>query len=378
MNTLRVGLIGTGFMGKAHALAWNAVKAVFGDVTKPELALLCDADEALTKKRAEDYGFAGYTTDWRALVNHPDIDVVSITTPNGLHRDMATAALQAGKHVWCEKPMALTLEDAQAMRLAAQASGKVTMLGYNYTRNPAIHHARTLIESGAIGRVFHFRGWVDEDYLAAAEIPWSWRARLKDAGLGVLGDLMCHLVSLATLVCGPIEKLVADTDIVHPERPLADDSGKTGTVENEDVANGLVRFANGASGALLASRASWGRKSWLGFEVHGTEGTILYQQEQMNELQLFSRKIAADDTPALQGFKRILTGPAHEPYKLFCPAPGHGLGFNDLKIIECADLIRAIEGKGKAWPDFTTGYEIERVIHTFARSKETQSWMSLV
>eukprot|EP01037_Dinobryon_pediforme_P002451 gene2451-2489_t len=377
MEKLQVGLIGTGFMGKAHALAWNSVKAVFGDVTKPELALLCDADEALTKKRADEYGFASYTTDWRALVNDPNIDVVSITTPNGMHRDMALAALQAGKHVWCEKPMALTLEDAESMRKAAQASGKVTLLGYNYTRNPAIHHAKALIESGAIGRVFHFRGWVDEDYLAAAEIPWSWRAKLKDAGLGVLGDLMCHLVSLATQVCGPIEKLIADTDIVHQQRPLADGSGKTGTVENEDVANGLVRFANGASGALLASRASWGRKNWLGFEVHGTEGTLLFQQEQMNELQLFSRKIAADGTPALQGFKRILTGPAHEPYKLFCPAPGHGLGFNDLKTIECADLIRAIEGKAKAWPDFAAGCEIERVIHAFVQSQAEGRWIKL-
>eukprot|EP01037_Dinobryon_pediforme_P014447 gene14447-14572_t len=377
MEKLRVGLIGTGFMGKSHALAWNSVKAVFGDVTKPDLALLCDADEVTTKKRAGEFGFAGYTTDWRALVNDPNIDVVSITTPNGMHREMAVAALNAGKHVWCEKPMALTLADAESMRDAARASGKVTMLGYNYTRNPALHHARALIESGAIGRVFHFRGWVDEDYLAAAEIPWSWRAKLKDAGLGVLGDLMCHLVSLATLVCGPIDRLIADTDIVHRQRPLADDSGQMGIVENEDIANSLVRFASGASGALLASRASWGRKNWLGFEVHGTEGTILFQQEQMNELQLFSRKVAADDTPALQGFKRILTGPAHEPYKLFCPAPGHGLGFNDLKTIECADLIRAIEGKSKAWPDFEAGCEIERVIHAFVRSQAEGRWIKL-
>lgn len=363
MARIGVGLIGTGFMGKAHALAWRNVKAVFGGAATPDLVTLCDTPLAQAQAFADQFGFAGASDDWRALCADPRIDVVSITTPNGLHRDMAIEALARGKHVWCEKPMALTLSQAGEMRDAARAAGRVTLLGYNYLRNPAFAHARRLIDEGAIGRVVQFRGWVDEDYQADPDLPWTWRARIADAGLGALGDIGSHLVSLAQGLIGPVESLIADMQTIHETRPLPDGTGRA-PVENEDAASVVLRFAQGAQGSMVISRSAWGRKSRLGFEVHGTEGMIHFDQERMNELYLYRNR----GPKAEQGFTCILTGPAHPPYGAFCPAPGHQLGFNEHKVIEAAELVAAITGGQPALPDFETGYEIERVIHAIAES----------
>ncbi len=358
-----IGLIGTGFMGKTHALAYGAVRAVFGDVPAPRLELLCDTPAERAGEMAAQFGFARSTGDWRALVEDPAVDIVSITTPNNLHKDMAMAAIAAGKHVWCEKPLALSLEDAREMADAARASGVATIVGYNYIRNPAFTHAQRLIAGGAIGDIVHFRGWVDEDYQADPDLPWTWRARIADAGLGALGDLGCHLVSMACGLCGPVESLVADMQTVHASRALADGSGRA-PVENEDTATALVRFASGVQGSLSASRSAWGRKSRLAWEVHGTAGMICFDQERMNELQLYRNA----GPRAEQGFKTILTGPDHPPFGAFCPAPGHQLGFNDLKVIEAAEFLRAIAAQTRPHPDFAAALEFEAVIHAIARA----------
>lgn len=366
MARLGIGLIGTGFMGKTHALAWRNVKAVMGgvmgDVATPDLAVLCDTPDR-APRFADQFGFAAATGDWRALCADPGVDVVSITTPNGLHHPMALTAIRHGKHVWCEKPMALTLAQAEEMTEAAARAGVVTMVGYNYLKNPAFTHARRLIGEGTLGRVFQFRGWVDEDYQADPDLPWTWRAKLAEAGLGALGDIGTHLVSLAEATMGPIDSLVADMQTVYPTRPLPDGSGRA-SVENEDAASVLLRFRSGAQGSMVISRSAWGRKSRLGFEVHGSRGMIVFDQERMNELQLYLN----EGDRATQGFRTILTGPAHPPYGEFCPAPGHQLGFTDLKIIECAALLRAIAGIEPASPSFAEALRIERVIHAIADS----------
>ncbi|MEH7827030.1 Gfo/Idh/MocA family protein [Gemmobacter denitrificans] len=364
---LGVGLIGTGFMGKSHALAWRNVIAVLGGdlgaVAQPDLRLLCETPADKASQMAAQFGFACATSDWQELVADPQIDVVSITTPNGLHHPMAMAAIAAGKHVWCEKPMALTLAQAEEMAAAARDRGVVTMVGYNYLSNPAFTHAQRLVSGGAIGRPVQFRGWVDEDYQADPDLPWTWRARLQEAGLGALGDIGTHLISLTQGIMGPIASLIADMQTIHETRPLPDGSGR-GTVENEDAANVLLRFANGAQGTLVISRSAWGRKSRLGFEIHGDRGMIIFDQERMNELQIYQN----DGPRAEQGFKTILTGPAHPPYGAFCPAPGHQLGFNDLKVIECGRLLQGIAGIAAAEPGFDAALQIERVIHAIADS----------
>jgi len=373
MDVVNVALIGTGFMGKCHALAYGAVKATFGDVPRPVRAVLCDAEAAHTERMAAEFGFEGWTTDWKSLLADRSIDLVSVTTPNGMHREMAVALLDAGKHVWCEKPMALTLADAEIMADAARRAARVTMLGYNYVKNPAVQHAKALIRDGLIGEVFDFRGSVDEDYMADPELPWSWRLRRSEAGLGTLGDLTCHLVSLAYDLVGEIAAVSAVVDTVHASRPLPKDPGKRGAVENDDVAHAVVRFRNGARGVMASSRVAHGRKNGLRFEVHGSKGMLALNNERMNELELY----LAEGPKAERGFRTVLSGPAHPPYDRFCPAPGHGLGFNDLKMIELAHLLRAIRGDHEPYLSFADGLHIERVIHGFARSSEERRWVEI-
>jgi predicted dehydrogenase len=373
MDRIGVALIGTGFMGKCHAMAYGAVKAVFGDVPEIERVTLCDVDRAHTEKKAAEFGFARATTNWRDLLANPKIDLISVTTPNGSHREMAVAALEAGKHVWCEKPMALTLADAQAMRDAAKKAKRVTALGYGYLRNPVLQTAKRLIAEGAIGAVHDFRGSVDEDYMADPLLPWSWRLKSKEAGLGTLGDLTCHLVSLAHELVGEIGSLCAMADVVHRQRPIKDEPGKSAEVENDDIAHAVVRFRNGARGTLASSRIAHGRKNGLKVEIHGSKGMLSIDNERMNELSLYQA-----EGPALtRGFRTVLSGPLHPPYDRFCPAPGHGLGFNDLKVMELYEIVNAIRGLPPQQVDFAGGFEIEKVIHAFARSARERAWVEV-
>ena len=374
MDRIGVALIGTGFMGKCHAMAYGSVKAAFGDVPHIDKVALCDIDETHTHQRAAEYGFARATTNWRELLADPAIQLISIASPNGMHREMAVAALEAGKHVWCEKPMALTLADAGAMTAAsAKATDRVTALGYGYLRNPALQYAKQLINEGIIGDVFDFRGSVDEDYMADPALPWSWRLTRKDAGLGTLGDLTCHLVSLAHELIGQIDRLCAMADVVHESRPIPGETGKVARVENDDIAHAIVRFRSGARGVLSSSRVAHGRKNGLKIEVHGSKGTLWLDNERMNELNLY----VAEGEQAQRGFRRILSSPVHPAYAKLCPAPGHGLGFNELKIIELAELLNAIQGRPASHVDFAQGLKIEKVIHAFARSSEAGSWVGV-
>lgn len=371
MSDIGFAVVGSGFMGKCHALALNAVAPTFEAGRRPRLEALCDVDPAVAE-RAGAWGFARAENDWRRLIDDPTITAISITTPNRLHRDIAVAALAAGKHVWCEKPMAHTLADAEAMALAARASGRVTVLGYNYARNPALAHARALIAAGRIGRVLDFRGQIDEDYLADPLKPWSWRLARAEAGFGVAGDLVCHLLSIALMLVGPVARIAGLTATAHAARPRPDGEGEAG-VENEDIAHALLRFACGATGVIGASRVAHGRKNLIRVEAHGEKGMIAFDQERMNELQLF----LAEGPAAERGFRTILTGPAHPPYGSFCPAPGHQLGFNDLKTIEAAHVLSAIAGEERPFPDFETGLHIERTVQALADSAAAGGWRAV-
>lgn len=354
---LGVALIGTGFMGKCHAMAWRNVATVFGGA-HPRLELLCDTPQDKAEGFAAQFGFARASSDWQAVMTDGAVDVVSITTPNSLHRPMAEAALQAGKHVWLEKPMALTLADAHAMaELAAQYPDQVTLLGYNYLRSPAFQAARNLIRNGAIGRPLAFRGVYDEDYSADSSLPWSWRMTHEGGGLGALGDLGCHLVSQMLELMGPVAEVTAMTQIAVPQRSSADGPRM---VENEDSALALIRFASGAQGSFATSRVAHGRKCRLQWEVHGSEGTIVFDQENMNELWVHR----AGDA----GFTRHLSGPDQPDFAPFCPGAGHNFGFNEQKVVEARDLCRAIAGGSPTSPDFAQALVIEQIIHAMAKS----------
>ncbi|KKB13055.1 myo-inositol 2-dehydrogenase [Devosia geojensis] len=369
-DTIGIGLIGTGYMGKCHALAWNSVKAVFGDGPRPRLVHLAEVSADLAAGRAGEFGFARSTGDWRALIADPQVDVVSVTTPNAFHAEMAIAALEAGKHVWCEKPMATAFADAERMAAAAKASGKVAILGYNYIQNPLIRHIGKLLEQGTIGTVNHVRVEMDEDFMADPEALFYWKSEAS-SGYGALDDFAVHPLSLLHVLFGGVARVMTHMAKPYADRPLRE--GGRRPVETYDIANVLFELDNGASGVLSVNRSAWGRKGRIALQVFGSKGSIVYDQERMNELQLYT----TSDNATEQGYRTILSAPHHPPYDRFIPAPGHGLGFNDLKIIEAHELLQAIAGRPARVIDFAQGLEIERTVHAMARSHEERAWVEV-
>jgi predicted dehydrogenase len=370
MKPLGVGLIGTGFMGKCHALAWNAVASVFDDVPRPRLAVVAETTQDVAQRRARELGFARGTADWRALVADEAVDVVSIATPNHLHAEMAIAALEAGKHVWCEKPMATTLANAERMAAAALRSGRIAALGYNYIQNPAVGLMQRIIDAGEIGPVNHVRIEMDEDFMADPEAPFSWKSDAA-SGYGALDDFGVHPLSLIRVLFGEVRRVCGHMAKPHADRPTRDGSRRA--VETYDVAMALIELENGASGMLSLNRCAWGRKGRIFVQVFGAKGTLVYDQERMNECLLYTTDLPEET----QGFRTILTAPHHPPYGRFVPAPGHGLGFNDLKIIECRQLIGRIRGEEACILDFDDGLRIERTVEAIARSAATGSWVEV-
>ena len=284
MRTIGVGLIGTGYMGKCHALAWTGVHAVFDDTPIVRRVMLCEVEEGLARRKADEFGFESSTDDWRALIADPGVEVVSITTPNALHAPMAIAALEAGKHVWCEKPMAPSLEEAERMAAAARASGRVAILGYNYIQSPAVRFIDKLIKSDAIGLLTHFRLEMDEDFMADSEAPFSWRSQAS-SGYGALDDFAVHPLSLIATLIGLPSEVFGEMSKPYPNRP---DGGGRREVETFDIATALLRMADGASGTIQVSRCAWGRKGRLQLQIFGARGAIVFDQERFNEVGLYA------------------------------------------------------------------------------------------
>lgn len=369
MKRYKVGLIGSGYIGRAHSIALQEVGAVFPDVATPVCEILADRDAAAAAKSAADMGFARSTGDWRELVADPAIDIVDICSPNYLHKEMALAAIAAGKHVWCEKPLALDATEAAEVTKAAERAGVVHLIGFNYSLNPLIRLAQAMIAEGAIGTVMGFSGRYFEDYMADPAVPHSWRCVRKLAGAGALADLGSHLIDMAEILLGPIESVFASLETVHAKRRVPA-TGEMLPVENEDIARGLVRFERGVGGSFEISRVATGFKCGLAFTVFGSQGSLSFDQERMNELRHYS----SADPAGRRGFRTILAGPEHPDYAHFCPAPGHGLGINDLKVIEARNLLRAVGGGAPARPGFDVGLRVQRVMDAMERSHATGAW----
>jgi predicted dehydrogenase len=338
------------------------------------LEMVCDLSPERAQNRATDLGFSRYSADWQDVVNDPAIDLISVCTPNDTHAEISIAALKAGKNVWCEKPMSTTLADSIAMRDMAAASTGKTIIGYNYTKNPAVTHARRLIEEGHIGRVSGFFCRYDVDNEADGNRPWSWRMSRDKSGTGANGDVLSHVISIGHYLTGStISRVVGDIAIIHSQRRDENSPNTEKTVDNDDMVSALVTFANGVKGHIGASRVTWGRKCGLRWEIHGTEGTILYDQERLNELKLFTRH----SDPATDGFRTILTGPLHPPYSAFLPNGGHSLGYMDVKICELHELLTAIEQDKQVWPNFEDGLAIEYVMDAVDRSALSGQWVEV-
>jgi predicted dehydrogenase len=372
MKSLGYGLIGSGFMGRCHAQAMDRVARTFTLPAEPKLELLADIDDATAARAAAELGFARATGDWKALVADPAVDIVSITTPNILHRPMALAAIAAGKTVWCEKPLAATPADAKEMADAAMTAGVKTIVGFNYLRHPLMGLAKEIATSGEIGEVISFRGIHLEDYMADPAVPFSFRLD-PAGGHGAIADIGSHILSLARYLCGEIEEVSGQTVTVIKQRPVAAGSKVMRAIEVDDQARALLKFASGATGSIEASWVAQGRKLTLAFELTGSKGTVLLDFERMNEVQLYVSGAARGRA----GFKTILAGADHPNYAAFTPAAGHHIGFNDLKTIEAKILIEAMAGAGdsQAWPDFTDAWRIQQAVEAIVRSSRERRWI---
>ncbi len=373
MQEIGIGVIGTAFMGKAHSIAYTAAATAFGGNLRPRLEIVCDESAEVAEAKRADMGFARCTSNYMDVINDPKVELISICVPNSLHKEIAIAALAAGKHVWCEKPMSTNLADSQAMVDAATGSEQKTIVGYNYTQNPLVHSARDLIKEGVIGDVTGFFGVYDVDNEADPKRPYSWRMNREASGTGANADVMCHLVSVAHYITGSdISKVVGEYDIVYADR----EDPKTGTrkaVDNDDVCMAIAHFESGIKGTLRVSRVAWGRKCGLSWEVHGSNGMIRFDQERLNELQLFT----PHEDPRQQGFRTILSGPYHKPYDAFLPNAGHTLGYIDVKACELNQLLTAIDSGTTTWPNFSDSIKIEKVMDAIDRSASCGQWVDV-
>ncbi|MFD0980591.1 Gfo/Idh/MocA family protein [Tropicimonas aquimaris] len=364
MRQIGIGILGGGYMGKAHSVAMAAVGAVFDTGLRPRLEMICASSQASAERYARAFGFARATADWRVLVEDPAIEAIVIATPQALHRQIAETAFALGKPVFCEKPMGASLEDAEAMVAAAEASGQVNMVGYNYIRTPASQYARKLIADGELGEITWFRGEHTEDFYADPQAPATWRT--DGMANGTMGDLAPHMINAALALMGPVASLIAEVETVHTDRP-------GGKVTNDDQAQLMCRFASGAMGHMHFSRIQTGRKMGYTYEVTGTRGALRFDQEDQNALWLYR----AEGPEAERGFRKILTGPAHPDYLPFCQGPGHGTGYQDQIIIEARDFLRAIETGDPVWPTFRDGLEVVRIVHAAIASARNRTWRDL-
>jgi predicted dehydrogenase len=382
LKDIRIGLIGTGGMGKAHATAFKNVPLVFGNQPgRPVLEIVADIDAKALEKWADDFGFARWTTNWQEIVEDPRVDLVDITTPNYLHAEMAIAAAQAGKHIYCEKPLATTSADAARIVAAVEKSGVISIVGFNYLKNPAQAFAQQLIASGELGEITLFRGTFDQDFLANPEVPFSWRLDRMLAGTGTLGDLGSHTIAFAHFLVGDIVEVCGLNSTKIKERVVpVGGSGYAATaqigsekraVENEDIVEFLIRFEDGAIGTIGTSRVGMGRKLGLGYEIQGTKGSLFYTQERMNEIQLYRHT----DPDREKGYKTVYIGPEHPGYKAFFGLAGIGLGYNDQKIIEAHDLITAIALDQPVQPDVRFAYKVNKVIDAVDVSCQEHRWV---
>ncbi|MBB4689057.1 Gfo/Idh/MocA family protein [Amycolatopsis jiangsuensis] len=365
-ETIGIGMVGHAFMGAVHSHAWRSVHRFFTPPLIPRLAVLGGRDEARTKAAAERFGWAETETDWRALIARDDVDLVDICTPGEHHAEIAIAALEAGKHVLCEKPLANSLAEAEAMARAAEKArenGVRSMVAFNYRRVPALAHARNLVANGALGEIRHVRTVYLQDWLSDPASPMTWRLHKDKAGSGALGDLGAHIVDAAQFVTGEtVTGVSALTDTFVKERP--DGNGGTGQVTVDDAALFLGRLSGGGVASFEATRYALGRKNSMRLEVNGSKASLAFDFESMNELSWF----AGEDPATEAGFRRILvTEPGH-PYVGAWWPPGHLLGYEHTFTHEVADLLTAIGDGRDPEPSFEDGLRVQRVLDAVERS----------
>ena len=369
-RTINIALIGYAFMGKAHSNAYRQVTPFMSPRIEPRMKVICGRSQTRVEAAARQYGWEEAETDWRAVVVRDDIDLIDISTPGDLHAEIAIAAALAGKAVFCEKPLANSVDEARAMVAAVDAAGVVHMLCHNYRRIPAVMLAKSLIDAGRIGTIRHFRGTYLQDWITDAAFPLVWRLDKSQAGSGALGDLGAHVVDLARFLVGEITEVCGHLETFVKERPLPDDPDLRGPVTVDDASLALVRFERGAIGTIEATRMAAGRKNANRFEINGSTGTIVFDLERMNELEVY---LESDDV-GVRGFHRVLaTEPEHPFVKPWWP-PGHLLGYEHTFVHTVYDLLEAIADGRLPTPNFHDGLRNQLVLAAIETSSATRRW----
>ncbi|MFG3200032.1 Gfo/Idh/MocA family protein [Streptomyces sp. NPDC048208] len=382
VDALGVAVVGFGWMGRVHTQAYARLPHHYPQLpVRPELVAVAEDVPGRAEEAAERYGFASATRDWREVAADPRVRAVSITAPNFLHREIGVAMAQAGKHIWIEKPVGLSGEDARAVADAVAEAGVQGAVGFNYRNAPAVETARDLIASGGIGRVTHARVRLFSDYAAHPDSALTWRYERDRGGSGVLGDLASHGADLAYFLLGDIASLAADTAVFVPERsrPTGATAGHTlaaggerGPVENEDYVSCLLRFASGARGVLEACRVSVGEQNNYGFEVHGTEGAVFWDFRRMNELRV-GRGGAYQDQPV----STVYVGPGDGEFAAFQPGAANAMGYDDLKVIEAYRFLRSV-AEGKPYgATLADAVRAAAVLDAMAASARERGWVDL-
>ncbi|MEV2213233.1 Gfo/Idh/MocA family oxidoreductase [Streptomyces sp. NPDC050997] len=382
VDALGVAVVGFGWMGRVHTQAYTRVPHHYPRLgLRPELVTVAEEAPGRAEEAAAQFGFASTTRDWREVAADPRVQAVSITAPNFLHREIGVAMAEAGKHIWIEKPVGLSVADARAVADAVTGAGVRGAVGFNYRNAPAVETARSLIASGDIGTVTHVRVRLFSDYAAHPEGALSWRYERERGGSGVLGDLASHGADLARHLLGDITSLTADTAIFVPERARPTgvtaghsraSGGELGPVENEDYVNCLLRFASGARGVLEACRVSVGEQNNYGFEVHGTKGAVFWDFRRMNELGV-SRGGHYQDQPV----STVYVGPGDGEFGAFQPGAANAMGYDDLKVVEAYRFLRSIAEGTSHGATLTDAVHSAAVVDAMARSAESRTWVDV-
>jgi predicted dehydrogenase len=393
MTPINVAMIGYAFMGRAHSNAWRQVGPFFSPRRPPRMKVICGRTASEVEKAREALGWDEAATDWREVITRKDIDLVDVCTPGDSHAEIAIAAARAGKHVLCEKPLANSLKDAERMLAAVEKAGVAHMICHNYRRTPAVMLAKQLIGEGALGEIRHYRGTYLQDWMSDPAAPFNWRLDRTKAGSGALGDIASHSIDLARFLVGEITEVAADLRTFVKQRPTRSMTEMTEVAEMaevgglpadapeeqrrevtvDDAALALVHFSNGAIGTIEATRMANGRKNYNRFEINGRLGSIAFNLERMNELEVYFDT----DPPHLRGFRTIMvTEPGH-PYVGHWWPPGHVLGYEHTFVHTVADLLDAIADGTVPAPSFVDGVANHRILDAFERSAKSRRWTAV-
>lgn len=368
MKRMNVAMIGYRFMGKAHSNAWRQVARFFDVPIEPVMKVICGRNETAVRKAAEKYGWQEHATDWREVIERKDIDIIDICTPGDSHHDIAIAAAEAGKAILCEKPLANTLAEAERMLAAVERAGVTHMVCHNYRRAPAVALAKELIERGELGQIYHYRGTYLQDWIVDPNFPRVWRLERAKAGSGALGDIASHSIDLARYLVGEITEVASLLETFIKERPLPDDPTARAPVDVDDAALTLCRFENGAIGTIEASRFATGRKNYNRFEINGSRGSLVFNLERMNELELYIEE------GANSGFRQVIVTEPEHPYIAAWFPPGHIIGYEHTFTHTVLDFLDAIDRGVVPQPSFHDGVQNQRVLDAVERAHASRAW----